>query len=103
MIHVIATIDAKPDCKQAILTELLAIRPEVLLEDGCLEYTPLALRPNALGMEVTNHPNRLTLVEKWASEEHLKRHLETEHFLRYKAATEDLVEAVSINVFEPLA
>ena len=33
MIHVIATIDAKPDCKQAILTELLAIRPEVLLED----------------------------------------------------------------------
>ena len=40
MIHVIATVEVTPGCREEFLAIFGDNVPNVLAEDGCLEYTP---------------------------------------------------------------
>ena len=40
MIHVIATIELRPGCRESFLEEFRRVVPDVRAEQGCLSYGP---------------------------------------------------------------
>ena len=61
-ITVVATIYPKPEHRQAVLDAFVAAVPDVHAEDGCELYT------------LHEGPDRLVMVEKWASTDALEVH-----------------------------
>ncbi|MEZ6124028.1 MAG: putative quinol monooxygenase [Planctomycetaceae bacterium] len=99
MIIVIATIQLHPGQREAFLTEFRRIVPQVLAEDGCIEYGP------TIDVE-TDLPNqnrdadRVTIVEKWASVDHLKAHLVAPHMETYRPKVRTMVMSSELRVLE---
>ena len=86
----IAEIEIDParldDYRAAINEE---IKASVRLEPGVIALYAVALKDN---------PNHIRVFEIYASEAAYKAHLETPHFKKYKAATQDVVK--SLRLFE---
>ncbi|MEJ2221416.1 MAG: putative quinol monooxygenase [Desulfobacterales bacterium] len=101
MIHVIATIELKPNCIEAYLKVLKDNVPNVKAETGCLAYEPALDIDSGLPVQGSVRENVVTIVEAWESLEHLLVHLKTPHMLSYRDAVTDYVENVSIRVMEP--
>lgn len=101
MIHVIATIELHEGQREAFLAEFHKVVPEVLKEDGCLEYGPTVDLPTNIGGQFPVRPDIVTVVEKWASVEHLKRHLVAPHMLAYRPKVKDLVAKTTLVVLTP--
>ena len=98
MIHVIAAINVKSARFQEFTAIFKANVPAVLAEDGCVRYEPTVDVPTGLPPQIPHRPATLTVVEAWASVEHLNRHLQAPHMLAYKEKVKDMVEGVSIQV-----
>ena len=99
MIHVIATVQCRPGCREDFLKEFDQIVPEVLAEDGCLEYGPTV----DLATDVDNQhcdEHRVTIIEKWESLDHLKAHLVAPHMLVYRPKVADYVEGAQLRILE---
>ncbi|MCR9197557.1 MAG: antibiotic biosynthesis monooxygenase [Planctomycetaceae bacterium] len=99
MIHVIATVQCRPGCRADFLAEFHQIVPEVLAEDGCLEYGPTV----DLTTDVDNQhcdEHRVTIIEKWESLEHLKAHLVAPHMLAYRPKVADYVDGAQLRILE---
>ena len=99
MINVIASIKVKESCLEAFLDIFKANVPNVLNEEGCIEYTPTTdfktdLAPQHLDSKT------VTIIEKWESIDDLRAHLVAPHMLEYKSKVADLVESVSLKVLE---
>ncbi|NIV98290.1 antibiotic biosynthesis monooxygenase [Candidatus Saccharibacteria bacterium] len=102
MIHVIATIELKPNCREAYLTVLKDNVPKVKAEAGCLAYEPALDIDSGLPVQGPVRENVVTVVvEAWESLEHLVAHLKTPHMLSYRDAVTDYVENVSVRVMTP--
>ncbi len=102
MIRVIATIELKPGRREAFLKELQANVPHVRAESGCLDYTPMLDLASGLQAQIPLRPDAVTIVEAWESLEALRKHLSgLPHMLRYKAATQEMVARVSLQVLQP--
>ena len=43
-----------------------------------------------------NHPTHVSVFEKYANEEAYKTHIQTAHFLKYKAAVEHMVKSLEL-------
>ena len=99
MIHVIASISVKPGKMEEFLKLFKANVPAVLAEDGCIRYEP-CLDVNT-GFEQGPDENKMTVVESWASLEHLKAHLKTPHMVAFGAAAAHLRDGVALTVVEP--
>ncbi|WP_445428388.1 putative quinol monooxygenase [Alishewanella sp. HL-SH05] len=102
MINVIAEIEAKQGCKGKILTELMLIKPLVIEERGCLEYSITQhVKTDILG--VTHAQDEvITILEKWESQDDLKSHLLTSHFLNYERSVKDWIFKVNIKILEAI-
>jgi quinol monooxygenase YgiN len=99
MIHVIASIQVKNSCLNEFLEILRSNIPNVLAEEGCVEYIPaLDFRTDLPTQELD--ASRVTIIEKWDSFKHLKTHLSAPHMLDYRAKTKELVQSVSLKVLE---
>lgn len=99
MIHVIATVQCRPGCREDFLKEFHQIVPLVLAEDGCLEYGPTV----DLSTDVDNQhrdEQRVTIIEKWESLDHLKAHLVAQHMLAYRPKVADYVEGAELRILE---
>ena len=97
-VHVIAVITAKPGKRAEVLNLFRANVPNVLKEDGCIEYgaTVDAERtPDAFG------PDTFVVVEKWESPAHLKAHAASEHMAAYAARVKDLLADRKVHVLTP--
>lgn len=97
MVCVLASITVREGCLQPFLEAFKANVPNVLAEDGCIEYAPAidvetGLAPQALDARV------VTVVEKWESLDHLRAHLIAPHMVEYKARTAECVDNVSLKV-----
>jgi quinol monooxygenase YgiN len=101
MIHVIATIELHAGRRADLLAEFRTIVPRVLAEDGCLEYGPAIDAPTDIAAQHPVREHAVTVVEKWASLEHLKRHLAAPHMQEYRARVHDLVARTTLVILTP--
>lgn len=98
-IVVLASIQVKPGKRSEFLDIFKANVPNVLKEDGCIEYFPTVdVLSNLPPQQLDAHT--VTIVEKWASLDALKLHLAAPHMLAYKEKVKDLVEKVSLKVLQ---
>ena len=99
MIHVIATVHCRPGCREDFLVQFRQIVPDVLAEDGCLEYGPAVDTDTGLDNQHRDD-NRVTIIEKWESLPHLEAHLVAPHMLAYRPKVSDFVESAELRVLE---
>ena len=97
MIHVLASIQVKPGKKNAFLEIFKTNVPNVLQEEGCVEYSPAVDIDSGLPQQVLNE-NIVTIIEKWETLENLEAHLKAPHMLAYREKVQDLVEGTSLKV-----
>ena len=97
MINVIATIKLNDNCIDEFIELFNANVPRVLEEQGCIEYIPAIDFKTELGSQILD-ANTVTVIEKWASYEHLQAHFVAPHMLAYKAKVKDLVKSVSLRI-----
>ncbi len=102
MIHVIATIQVKPGCKDAFVDIFRQNIPNVLAEDGCIRYELTADTPSGIPVQVGPRDDAVTVVEAWNDLAALQAHLQAPHMKAYKQATKDMVDGVSLQVLKPI-
>ena len=102
MIHVIATIELKPNSREAYLPVLQKNVANVKAEEGCLAYEPAVDIDSGLPAQGMVRENVVTIVEAWESLEHLVAHLKTPHMAAYRDAVADYVENVSVQIMSPI-
>ena len=99
MINVIASIYIK----EGRLSEFVEIFkrniPNVLKEEGCIEYVPTIDVLTDLSPQELND-NVVTVIEKWNSLDDLQAHLSAPHMLAYKENVKDLVDKVSLKILK---
>jgi quinol monooxygenase YgiN len=100
MIHVIATIETAKGRRDDFLAAFNELVPDVLAEDGCIEYGPTIDVATALSNDPVRE-NLVTVVEKWESVDALHSHLKAPHMVRYRDRVKDIVISISIRVLEP--
>jgi quinol monooxygenase YgiN len=102
MIQVIATIELKPDCRDAYLRILNGNVPRVKAEAGCLAYEPSIDVDSGLPVQGGIRPNVVTLVEAWTDLDALQTHLKAPHMAEYREAVKNYVADVRIRVLKPV-
>jgi quinol monooxygenase YgiN len=100
MIHVIATIETAKGRRDDFLAAFNELVPDVLAEDGCIEYGPTIDVATALSNDPVRE-NAVTVVEKWEGVDALHAHLKAPHMVRYRDRVKDIVISISIRVLEP--
>ena len=102
MIHVIASIELKPNSREAFLSVLQNNVPNVKAEAGCLAYEPAVDIDSGLPVQGAVRENVVTIVEAWESLEHLVAHLKTPHMVAYRDAVTDYVENLNVQIMAPV-
>lgn len=100
MITVIATVSCQPGHRDDFLREFHAIVPEVLKEDGCVEYGPMVDAASPIEQQQTDD-NRVTIVEKWESLPALQAHLTAPHMEAYRPKVREFVSSSELRILEP--
>ena len=101
MIHVIASIHVPTDKISRLMEIYNAFVPFVLMEEGCLEYTPTVDYPTSLKRQVMD-ATVVTVIEKWTNIEAFKAHINMSHSVQFRKDIEGIVDQVSIKVLNRL-
>ena len=101
MIHVIATVNTKPGCRDKYLEILKGNVTNVKGETGCLVYEPTIDMETDIEIHEKAGDEAVTIVEAWDSVEALKAHFQAPHMLSYREKAKDLLESVTIRVLQP--
>jgi quinol monooxygenase YgiN len=102
MIHVIATIQLKPGCREDYLKILGENVPKVTAEDGCLAYEPAVDVDSGLPVQGPIRPDVVAIIEAWHSLDALHAHLKTAHMAAYREAVKDYVLDLKVQVLKPV-
>jgi len=102
MIHVIAVITAKPGKREEVLKHFRANVPNVLKEEGCIEYGAAVDAENALAFQTKWGPDTFLVIEKWESMEALKAHAAAPHMAAYGAKTREMIASRVIHILSPV-
>lgn len=100
MISVVAVVRVKEGKLVPFLEALKANVPNVVKEDGCIEYIPAIDAPAGLPNQELDG-NTVTIIEKWSGIDALKAHLASPHMLAYREKVKDMVDTVSLKVVTP--
>lgn len=101
MIHVLATIIAKPGRRAELLARFAAVLPLVHAERGCIEYRPVVDRHAGLdGARSELGPDGYIVVEKWESLEALDAHAATAHMREFNGQTAELIASRTLHVMQ---
>ncbi len=100
MIAVIATIETTAMSRAALLSAIEELVPEVLAEEGCLEYGSF-VDQDARFASQRPRANVVTMIEKWVSLEALDAHLQTPHMIAFRKATESLRLQLTLQILAP--
>jgi quinol monooxygenase YgiN len=101
MIYVLATITLAPGKRAEFLAEFKKNVPNVLAEQGCLEYVPAIDFETTIPAQGPPRPDVVTVVEKWSDLAALEAHLIAPHMISYRAKVKDIVQSVSLQVLKP--
>ncbi len=99
MIHVIAEITVREGQRDAFVKAFTELVPEVLKEEGCLEYGPTL--DVALNVSEAPRADVVTIVEKWESVLALETHLVAPHMVQFRQASQHMTDGVRIRVLQP--
>jgi quinol monooxygenase YgiN len=99
LIDVIASIRVKPGCREKFLVRFHANVPRVLAEEGCIHYYPTLDADSGLSAQQSDE-NVVTIVEQWASLDHLHAHIKAPHMSTYREDVKDWIEGVSLKVLK---
>ncbi|MEZ6056442.1 MAG: putative quinol monooxygenase [Planctomycetaceae bacterium] len=100
MVHVIATIHLNEGTRDRFLSEFHRLVPEVLAEEGCIEYGPAIDIESGISAQGPLRPCAVTVIEKWASLDALKKHLDAPHMHTYRGRVKDFVSQVELQILE---
>lgn len=103
MIHVVAMITTKPGMRAKVLEHFNANVPNVLAEDGCIEYGPVIDAEGAGALQTPVGPDTFVVVEKWESMAALGAHAKAPHMAAYAAAVKEMLAARVVHVLSPAA
>jgi quinol monooxygenase YgiN len=98
LIHVIAILTAKPGLRGKVLEAFNANVPNVLAEDGCIEYGAAVDIENA---SPAFGPDAFVVIEKWRDLAALKAHAASPHMKAYSASTKEWLHARAVHVLDP--
>ena len=101
MIHVLATITLAPGAQEAWLEEFARLAPEVLAEDGCIEYGAAVDVPSGVPIQEPVRPDVVMVVEKWNDLGALVAHLEAPHMVAWRERVQGLMTGVSLQILTP--
>jgi len=101
MISVIAKIEVAAGRRDEFLAAFRQLVPKVLAEDGCLEYGPWIDAATDVPMQEPAGGDVVVAIEKWASVEALKAHLEAPHMVEFRGTIEGLVTGISLQILQP--
>lgn len=101
MIHVIAIITTKPGQRDSVLKIFQANVPNVLAEQGCIEYAATVDFEPVSGIQTPFGPETFVVVEKWESSGALQAHFKAPHMASYGEKTRDLIVSRVIHVLQP--
>ena len=101
VVRVVAIITTKPDQRGDVLEAFHANIPNVLAEDGCIEYSPTIDTEGVGGIQTEIGPNSFIVIEKWESLNHLKAHAAAPHMAEYAAKVKDMLQSRVIHVLSP--
>ena len=101
MINVICTITIAPGRRADFIAEFKAIVPEVLAEQGCIEYGPTIDLDTGIERQAPLDDNVVVIVEKWESLDDLKAHLVAPHMNAYRERVTDMVENGHLRITQP--
>ena len=100
MIYVLASIQVRPGKISAFLERFKANVPNVINEDGCIEYCPTIDMEGVGDFQTPVGPDTYVVIEKWESLDHLMAHTIAPHMKAYASKVRDMLESRSIHVLE---
>lgn len=98
MIHVIATVTAKPGQRENILALFSKNRPAVLAEKGCISYEATIDVPDFGAIQTPLGNDTFAVIERWETGEDLKAHGASAHMAEYARHAGPLIAKRVINV-----
>ena len=101
MIHVLATVTLLPGTRDRFLEVFNANVPNVLAEDGCVEYGAAVDAVTDIAVQPPIRPDVVVVVEKWRDLAALKAHSAAPHMAVYRVAAKDYFKCVSLQVLDP--
>ena len=101
MIHVIATITAKPGKRPQLIAAYEKLVPEVLAEQGCLAYGPAVDVDSGLSAQPAVRPDVVVIVEQWQTLDSLRAHLEAPHMIAFREANGPIIVSFEFSVLQP--
>jgi len=101
MIHVLATVTLAPGTRDRFLTVFNANVPNVLAEDGCIEYGAAVDAVTDVAVQPPVRPDVVVVVEKWRDVAALKAHSAAPHMATYRVAAKDYIRSVSLQILDP--
>lgn len=99
MIHVVASIGVKPGKRAEFIEIFKKNVPNVLAENGCVEYIPAIDTDSGIDAQWKDE-TVVTVIEKWETVEALHAHLIAPHMEQYTVEVADLVLDVSLTILE---
>ena len=99
MIHVIASIRVKEGALDEYVSLFKENVPNVLAEDGCVQYAPCVDAETGWKTQALDH-QRMTVVEQWESMEALQAHTRAPHMAAFRQKAGHLVEGMSLQVVQ---
>lgn len=101
MIYVIAEIELVEGSRDQFLAHFQDNVPNVLAEDGCLEYAPTIDLRTELAAQPPARGDYVTVVEKWESLSALQAHLVAPHMATYREKVKGMVVKTTLRVLHP--
>ena len=100
-VFVVAAIEVKPGKRAEFIEIFKSNVPNVIVEDGCIFYEPVVDFDSGIDIQAPMGENVMTVVEKWASIDALRAHLQAPHMATYREQVKDLVAGVKLHVLQP--
>ena len=101
MIHVIATVELQPGTRDKFLAEFRKVIPDVLKEDGCVEYVPTFDAETDIANHFRLGPDKVVIIEKWETLAHLKAHAVAPHMQAYRPRVKEYVKGMELRILSP--
>lgn len=101
MIHVIATLQLKPNSRERVLRELEAVSAEVRREDGCLEYGAAVDIESGQARQIPMRLDVITVIERWRDLPALQAHSVAPHMQAFRQRIGDAVISTTLQVLSP--
>ena len=100
IVNVVAKITTKPGMRDVVLKIFKENIPNVLVEDGCIEYCPTIDMDGVGDFQTPVGPDTYVVIEKWESLDHLMAHAVAPHMKAYASKVHDMLESRVIHVLE---